>query len=240
MNHNFGKKKVAMEKTTILIIEDEKKLLKTLADFLILHGYQVYTAEDGLEGIRQFKAHNGEINCVLLDVMLPFMDGNEVLKQIRLSSDVPVIMLTAKEEVEDQLKSLSYGADNYIVKPYSLALVKMHIEALLKRCRQEEVFLSAGDIRIELGPQKVYVKDELVETTPKEFELMCFFVKNEGVVLRRDYILDSIWGYHYVGDTRTIDTIVKQLRKKLGDISYIRTVYGVGYCFEGKGNEKEA
>ena len=228
-----------MEKITVLIVEDEKKLLKTMADFLTMHGYQVYTAEDGLKGIQQFQAHSREISCVLLDVMLPFMDGNEVLRQIRLASDVPVIMLTAKEEVEDQLKSLSCGADNYIVKPYSLAVVKMHIEALLKRYRQEQEILSAGDIRIEVGSQKVYVRDVFVETTPKEFELMQFFVKNEGVVLTRDHILDSIWGYHYVGDTRTIDTIVKQLRKKLGNVSYIRTVYGVGYFFEGKGNEKE-
>lgn len=216
-----------MEKITVLIVEDEKKLLKTMADFLTMHGYQVYTAEDGLKGIQQFQAHSREISCVLLDVMLPFMDGNEVLRQIRLASDVPVIMLTAKEEVEDQLKSLSCGADNYIVKPYSLAVVKMHIEALLKRYRQEQEILSAGDIRIEVGSQKVYVRDVFVETTPKEFELMQFFVKNEGVVLTRDHILDSIWGYHYVGDTRTIDTIVKQLRKKLGNVSYIRTVYGL-------------
>lgn len=223
-----------MEKTTILVIEDEKKLLKTLKDFFELNQYQVYTAEDGLEGIHQFKTHSKEISCVLLDVMLPFADGNEVLKQIRLISNVPVIMLTAKEEVEDQLKSLSYGADNYITKPYSLAVVKMHIEALLKRFRQEQDFLAAGEIRIETGAQKVYVRGEFVETTPKEFELLLFFMKNEGIVLSRDQILDSIWGYHYVGDTRTIDTIVKQLRKKLGDGSCIRTVYGVGYCFEGK------
>lgn len=228
-----------MEKIIVLIIEDEAKLLKTMADFLRMNGYQVYTAEDGLEGVQQFKLHSKEISCVLLDVMLPFLDGNEVLKRIRLVSNVPVIMLTAKEEVEDQLKSLSYGADNYIIKPYSLAVVKMHIEALLKRFRQEQEFLSAGDIRMEVKSQKVFVKDKFVETTPKEFELMQFFMKNEGIVLTRDQILDSIWGYHYVGDTRTIDTIVKQLRKKLGDVSYIRTVYGVGYCFEGNGNEKE-
>lgn len=223
-----------MEKTTILVIEDEKKLLKTLKDFFELNQYKVYTAEDGLEGIQQFKIHSKEISCVLLDVMLPFADGNDVLKQIRLISNVPVIMLTAKEEVEDQLKSLTYGADNYITKPYSLAVVKMHIEALLKRFRQEQDFLTSGEIRIETGAQKVYVRDEFVETTPKEFELLHFFMKNEGIVLTRDQILDSIWGYHYVGDTRTIDTIVKQLRKKLGDGSCIRTVYGVGYCFEGK------
>ena len=228
-----------MKKTSILVIEDEKKLLKALTDFFTIHEYQVYKAENGLEGILQFKAHREEISCVLLDIMLPFMDGNEVLKQIRLTSNVPIIMLTAKEEVEDQLESLSHGADNYIVKPYSLAVVKMHVEALIKRFRQEEDFLISGDVRIEVGAHKLYVKDVFVETTPKEFELILFFMKNEGVVLTRDHILDSIWGYHYVGDTRTIDTIVKQLRKKLGSVSYIRTVYGIGYCFEGKGNEKE-
>lgn len=210
-----------------------------MTDFFTIHEYQVYTAENGLEGIQQFKVHSEEISCVLLDIMLPFMDGNEVLKQIRVFSNVPVIMLTAKEEVEDQLESLSHGADNYIVKPYSLAVVKMHVEALIKRFRQEEEFLTAGNIRIEIAAHKLYVNDIFVETTPKEFELMLFFMKNEGVVLTRDHILDSIWGYHYVGDTRTIDTIVKQLRKKLGNISCIRTVYGVGYCFEGKGNGTE-
>lgn len=228
-----------MKKTSILVIEDEKKLLKALTDFFTIHEYQVYTAENGLEGIQQFKVHSEEISCVLLDIMLPFMDDNEVLKQIRVFSNVPVIMLTAKEEVEDQLESLSHGADNYIVKPYSLAVVKMHVEALIKRFRQEEEFLTAGNIRIEIAAHKLYVNDIFVETTPKEFELMLFFMKNEGVVLTRDHILDSIWGYHYVGDTRTIDTIVKQLRKKLGNISCIRTVYGVGYCFEGKGNGTE-
>lgn len=228
-----------MKKTSILVIEDEKKLLKALTDFFTIHEYQVYTAENGLEGIQQFKVHSEEISCVLLDIMLPFMDDNEVLKQIRVFSNVPVIMLTAKEEVEDQLESLSHGADNYIVKPYSLAVVKMHVEALIKRFRQEEEFLTAGNIRIEIAAHKLYVNDIFIETTPKEFELMLFFMKNEGVVLTRDHILDSIWGYHYVGDTRTIDTIVKQLRKKLGNISCIRTVYGVGYCFEGKGNGTE-
>lgn len=222
-----------------MIIEDEKKLLQTLADFLVMNHYQVYTAEDGLKGIQQFMEHRGEITCVLLDVMLPFADGNEVLKQIRLYSNVPVIMLTAKEGVEDQLESFSHGADDYIVKPYSLAVVKMHLEAVVKRSGQERDFLTAGDIRIEVEAQKVYVKDVFVETTPKEFEVMHYFVKNEGTVLTRDQILDSVWGYHYVGDTRTIDTIVKQLRRKLGEVTYIRTVYGVGYCFEGKGNDKE-
>ena len=229
-----------MKKTVILLIEDEKKLLRTLADFLTMHNYQVYTAEDGLAGIKQFRAHSEEIDCVLLDVMLPFADGNEVLKQIRLFSNVPVIMLTAKEEVEDQLESFSQGADDYIVKPYSLAVVEMHLEAVLKRFYQEKDFLEVGDIRIEVKSQKAYVRNEYVEMTPKEFEVIQLLVKNEGIVMSREQILDQVWGYQYVGDTRTVDTIIKQLRKKLGDKVYIRTVYGVGYCLEGKGNVKKA
>ncbi len=229
-----------MKTTTVLIVEDERKLLQTLADFLRLNGYKTYTAGDGLEGIRAFREHREEIDCVLLDVMLPFADGNEVLKQIRLSSNVPVIMLTAKEEVEDQVESFSHGADDYIVKPYSLAVVKMHLEAVLKRFWQDMDFLEAGDIRIETASKRVFVCGEPVDMTPKEFEVMQFFLKNEGVVLEREKILDSVWGYQYIGDTRTVDTIVKQLRKKLGGAPYIQTVYGIGYRFEGKGNGKEA
>lgn len=228
-----------MEKTTILIIEDEQKLLKALADFFEINHYQVYTAEDGLKGIQQFIRHRDEIKCVLLDVMLPFTDGNEVLKQIRLCSNVPVIMLSAKEDMEDQLKSFSNGADDYIVKPYSMPVVKMHLEAVLKRFEQEWDFLTVGNIRIEVTAQKVYVNNVLVETTPKEFQVIHFFAKNEGIVLTRNQIIDGIWGYYYEGDTRTIDTLVKQIRRKLGDTAYIRTVYGVGYCFEGRGNDNE-
>ncbi|MFG6383544.1 MAG: response regulator transcription factor [Lachnospiraceae bacterium] len=228
-----------MDKTTILIVEDETKLLKTLSDFLTINQYEVIQASDGLDGIQKFNKYSTKINLVLLDVMLPFADGYEVLKRIRLCSNVPVIMLTAKEEVEDQIKGFSYGADDYIIKPYTLSIVKVHIEAVLKRFGYGQNFLYAGNIRIDVKAKKVYVKESFVETTPKEFELLHILVRNQGTVLTRDYILDNIWGFHYAGDTRTIDTLVKQLRKKLGDTSYIRTVYGVGYCFEVKGNEKE-
>lgn len=228
-----------MEQTTVLVIEDEVKLLKTLSDFLVLNHYNVIQASDGLNGIQQFMSHNTEIDIVLLDVMLPFVDGYEVLKRIRLCSNVPVIMLTAKEEVEDQLRGFSCGADDYIVKPYTLSLVKVHMEAVLKRFGHGQDFLYAGDIKLEVKAKKVYVKNAFVETTPKEFELLHILIRNEGTVLSRDFILDNVWGYNYAGDVRTIDTLVKQLRKKLGDTSYIRTVYGVGYCFEVRGNEKE-
>lgn len=228
-----------MEQTTVLVIEDEAKLLKTLSDFLAMNHYNVIQASDGLSGIQQFTTHNTEIDIVLLDVMLPFADGYEVLKRIRLCSNVPVIMLTAKEEVEDQLRGFSCGADDYIVKPYTLSLVKVHMEAVLKRFGHGQDFLYAGDLKLEVKAKKVYVKNVYIETTPKEFELLHIFVRNEGNVLSRDFILDNIWGYNYAGDVRTIDTLVKQLRKKLGNTSYIRTVYGVGYCFEVESNEKQ-
>ncbi len=227
-----------MEKITVLVVEDEMKLLKTLSDFLTINKYTVYQASDGLNAIQEFNAHQEEIDIILLDVMLPFMDGYEVLKQIRLSSNVPVIMLTAKEEVDDQLKGFSCGADDYIIKPYTLSVVKMHMEAVLKRLGYGQDLLYAGNIRIEINAKKIYVENEYIETTPKEFELLYILVRNQGKVLTRDFILDNIWGYHYAGDMRTIDTLVKQLRKKLGEVSYIRTVYGVGYCFEVEGNEK--
>ena len=228
-----------MDKATVLLVEDETKLLETLSDFLEINHYNVIQATDGLDGIQKFHAHRSEIDIVLLDVMLPFTDGYEVLKQIRLCSNVPVILLTAKEEVEDQIKGFSYGADDYITKPYSLSIIKLHIEAVLKRFGHGEDFLYAGDVRIEVKAKKIYVRDVFVETTPKEFELLHLLIRNQGTVLTRDYILDTIWGDYYVGDVRTIDTLVKQLRKKLGDTSYIRTVYGVGYCFEVEGNEKK-
>ncbi len=227
-----------MDKITVLVVEDEGKLLKTLSEFLRMNNYKVYQAADGLSGIQEFSIHRAEIDIVLLDVMLPFADGYEVLKRIRLTSNVPVIMLTAKEEVEDQIKGFSLGADDYIIKPYTLSVVKMHIEAVLKRLGHGQDVVYAGAIRLEVNAKKVYVNDVYVETTPKEFELLHILVKNRGTVLTRDFILDSVWGYHYVGDIRTIDTLVKQLRKKLGELSYIRTVYGVGYCFEVEGNEK--
>ncbi len=227
-----------MDKITVLVVEDEGKLLKTLSEFLRINNYKVYQAADGLSGIQEFSIHRAEIDIVLLDVMLPFADGYEVLKRIRLTSNVPVIMLTAKEEVEDQIKGFSLGADDYIIKPYTLSVVKMHIEAVLKRLGHGQDVVYAGAIRLEVNAKKVYVNDVYVETTPKEFELLHILVKNRGTVLTRDFILDSVWGYHYVGDIRTIDTLVKQLRKKLGELSYIRTVYGVGYCFEVEGNEK--
>ncbi|MCM1159735.1 MAG: response regulator transcription factor [Roseburia sp.] len=224
-----------MKQYTILIVEDEKKLLNTISDFLKLNGYRLLTAENGIEAMRQFTAYAQEIDIVLLDIMLPFLNGYELLKEIRMRSNVPVILLTAKSSVEDQIEGFEYGADDYITKPYSLSLIKAHIEAVLKRAGKTQDFMVSGDIRIDVKGQKVYVREEYIETTPKEFELLLFFMENEGMVLSRDRILDAVWGYQYEGDIRTVDTLVKQLRKKLKDGNYIRSIYGIGYVFGGTG-----
>lgn len=225
-----------MKRYIILIVEDEKKLLNTLSDFLKLNGYEVLIAENGIEAMKQFTAHAQEIDLVLLDIMLPFLNGYELLKEIRMRSNVPVIMLTAKSSIEDQIEGFEYGADDYITKPYSLSLIRAHIEAVLKRAGKVKDFLISGDIRMDVKGQKVYLREEYVETTPKEFELLLFFMENEGMVLSRGRILDAVWGYHYEGDIRTVDTLVKQLRKKLDGGSYIRSIYGVGYVFGGTEN----
>lgn len=228
-----------MKKYTILIVEDEKKLLHTLSDFLEINDYYVLKAEDGESAIEKINASIHEIDLVLLDIMLPLLNGYEVLKQIRNHSNVPVIMLTAKSTVEDQLQGFEYGADAYITKPYTLAIIKVHIEAVLKRVGALKKCMEYENIRLELDTQNLYVENEYVETTPKEFELLHYFMKNEGVVLSRNRILDCVWGYYYVGDIRTVDTLVKQLRRKLKGNNCIQSVYGVGYVFGGEVTHEE-
>ena len=227
-----------MNSYKVLVVEDEKKLLYTLTDFLTIQGYQVLQAENGESALEKMREYMHEIDLVLLDIMLPGINGYEVIKEIRKFSAVPVIMLTAKAEVEDQVEGFECGADDYITKPYSLAVIKAHMEAVLKRVGKLKEFIEFNEIRLEMATQKVYYQNEYLETTPKEFELLQYFMENEGIVLSRDRILNSVWGYYYVGDIRTVDTLVKQLRKKLKDGNYIRSVYGVGYVFGGEGNEK--
>lgn len=227
-----------MNNYKVLVVEDEKKLLYTLTDFLTIQGYQVLQAEDGESALEQMREYMHEIDIVLLDIMLPGINGYEVIKEIRKVSSIPVIMLTAKAEVEDQVEGFECGADDYITKPYSLAVIKVHMEAVLKRAGKLKEFMESDEIRIEIATKKVYYQNEYIETTPKEFELLQYFMENEGIVLSRDRILNSVWGYYYVGDIRTVDTLVKQLRKKLKDSNCIRSVYGVGYVFGGEGNEK--
>ena len=226
-----------MNKIKILIVEDEPKLLKTLEDFLGFQDYLTEKAMTGNEAVAVFKEKKNEIDLVLLDLMLPDISGYTVLKEIRKISEVPVIILSARSAVADQMSGFEKGADDYITKPFSLALVKLHIEAVLKRAGIRRDILVYENLQIDKMSQKIYVKDKIIETTKKEFDLLLFFVEHQGVVLDRNKILDAVWEYDYTGDIRTVDTLVKQLRRKLGEeCNYIHTVYGVGYIFgENKG-----
>lgn len=230
-----------MGKNLILLIEDEEKLSRTLSDYLELNGYEVLRALDGHTGLELFYDNLHRIDLVLLDIMLPGINGDEVLKEIRAKSNTPVIMVTAKGSIHDQLLNFANGADDYITKPYVLAIVKVHIEAILKRAGKLTEQVSAGAISVEPSSFKVYVEGKQIETTPREYELLAYLIKNKNVVMRRESILESVWGYDYNGDVRTIDTLIKQLRKKLYPYGkYIKSVYGVGYLFEVEEDETEA
>lgn len=224
-----------MRKNRILIVEDEQKLARTMEDFLRFQGFDTMCARTGPEALKIFYENQSRIDLILLDVMLPEMDGYEVLKEIRKILDVPVILMTARSSVEDQMNGFEKGADDYITKPYTLELVKLHIDALLKRAGKLKNRMEFGNISVDLAGQRVFWKDSYVETTRKEYELLVYFMEHSNIVLARSTILDAVWGYDYVGDIRTVDTVVKQLRKKLTDeCDYIRSVYGVGYLFGGK------
>lgn len=230
-----------MERNLILLIEDEEKLSRTLKEFLELSGYDVLCALDGQTGLELFYDNMHKIDLVLLDIMLPDINGDEVLKGIREKSNTPVIMVTAKNSIHDQLVNFANGADDYITKPYVLAIVKVHIEAILKRAGKIVERVQAGKIEIEPAGRKLFVEGRLIETTPREYELLAYLIKNKGVVVTRENILESVWGYDYMGDVRTIDTLIKQIRKKIRPHgNYIKSVYGVGYLFEVKEDDKKA
>lgn len=217
----------------VLIVEDDVKLMDSIRTFLRRNGYQTICAETGQEALRQFYSHSLEIDIILLDVMLPELDGFEVLKSIRERSEVPIIITTAQESEEDQLKGLTYGADNYITKPFRLRVLLAYIENLLNRYYDHSKTIRFGDLIIELDNQKVMAGEREIPFTSKEFSLLLYLVKNRNKVLSREMILDSVWGFDYEGDFRTVDTFVKQIRKKLGDdCPYIQTVYGAGYCMK--------
>ncbi len=228
-----------MKKNRILIVEDEQKLSRTMGDFLRFQGYDVCCAANGREALTTFYNERKSLDLILLDIMMPDISGYEVLKEIRTTSNIPVIMLTARSSVEDQMSGFVKGADDYITKPYTLELVRLHIEAVLKRAGKLAKILKYQDISVNLDAQKVYWRDKYIETTRKEYELLVYFIENSGIVLARNNILDAVWGYDYVGDIRTVDTLVKQLRKKLTEeCTYIKSVYGAGYLF-GEGNYEE-
>lgn len=221
-----------MNNKTILVAEDEARIRRMLKDFLTSCNYQVIEAEDGIKALDLFYSNSNKIDLLLLDVMMPNKDGFEVLKEIREISLTPVIMLTAKSQEYDQLLGFRSGADDYVTKPFSPVLLLAHIEAVLKRCRNStEDNIKAGGLTIDKVGMNVKAEDRRICLTPKEYDLLLYFIDNQDIVLSREQILNKVWNYDYLGDSRTVDTHIKQLRSKIGN-EYIRTIHGRGYRFE--------
>lgn len=220
----------------ILVVDDEARMRKLVKDFLANKGFYVEKAGDGEEAVDKFFAQK-DIALVLLDVMMPKMDGWEVLKTIRKYSQVPVIMLTARSEERDELQGFSLGVDEYISKPFSPKILVARVEAILRRSNASGGdALSVGGILIDKAAHQVTIDGKEVELSFKEFELLSYFVENQGIALSREKILNNVWNYDYFGDARTIDTHVKKLRSKMGDKGdYIKTIWGMGYKFEVSG-----
>lgn len=223
-------------KNTVLVVDDDVKLRSTISDYLSECEFDVLSATDGAEAINIFESEKDKIDLVLLDIMMPKIDGYDVLKIIRKTSDVPVIMLSAREHEKDQLKGYELGVDNYITKPFLLSVLKENIKACIQRAgKTQKKLLERGALAVDKARRRAYIDNRLLELTPKEFDVLLYLIENEHRVLERESILDAVWGIDYYGDFRTVDTIIKQLRKKLGENhNYIRSVYGVGYFFDIK------
>lgn len=223
-----------MEALKILVVDDEARMRKLVKDFLTKQGYSVIEAADGAEAIDIFFSKK-DISLVILDVMMPKMDGWEVCKEIRKFSKVPIIMLTAKSTENDELLGFDLGVDEYITKPFSPKILVARVDAILRRANKilTDDVVEAGNIEINKAAHIVQVEGKQVELSFKEFELLVYFVENEGIALSRENILNNVWNYDYFGDARTIDTHVKKLRSKMGECgSYIKTIWGMGYKFE--------
>ena len=223
-----------MDKVKILVVDDESRMRKLVSDFLIRKDYQVIEAADGQEALDIFFEQN-DISLVILDVMMPKMDGWEVLKEIRNYSKIPVIMLTAKSDERDELGGFELGADEYISKPFSPKILVARVDALLRRSNiiTEEAKLEIGGIVLDKASHTVTIEGKEIELSFKEFELLAYFMENRGLALSREKILNHVWNYDYFGDARTIDTHVKKLRSKMGEKGdCIKTIWGMGYKFE--------
>ncbi len=223
-----------MDDTTILIVDDESRIRKLLKDFLAKEGYKILEAEDGEKALELFEENSKKIGLILLDVMMPKLDGWSVLRQIRQVSKVPVIMLTARGEEQDELFGFELGVDEYISKPFSPKLLVARIKAILSRTQSDknETKDYAG-IKIDVDARKVTVDGKQVELSLREYELLKYLLDNENVALSRDKILNNVWNYDYYGDSRTIDSHIKKIRHKLGKKGkYIKTMRGIGYKFE--------
>jgi len=223
-----------MEALKILVVDDESRMRKLVHDFLAKAGYRILEAGDGAEALDVFFANN-DIALVILDVMMPKMDGYAVLKEIRSYSKVPVVMLTARGEERDELKGFELGVDEYITKPFSPKILVARVQALLRRNNEStgNAVLEECGIRLDKSAHTVTIDGEDIDLSYKEFELLTYFMENKGIALSREKILNSVWNYDYFGDARTIDTHVKKLRSKMGEkgAECIKTIWGLGYKF---------
>ena len=223
-----------MDRAKILVVDDESRMRKLVRDFLVREGYNVLEAEDGVEAMDIFYEEK-DISLLILDVMMPRMDGWQVCREIRESSKVPIIMLTARGEERDELQGFDLGVDEYISKPFSPKILTARVDALVRRAYMVDgsECINIGGIEIDKAAHMVKIDGEEIELSFKEFELLSYFVENKGIALSREKILNNVWNYDYFGDARTIDTHVKKLRKKMGEKGdCIKTIWGMGYKFE--------
>ena len=220
----------------ILIVDDESRMRKLIKDFLVAKGYSILEAEDGEKALQVFEENSEKISLILLDVMMPKLDGWSVLRQIRQTSKVPIIMLTARGEEQDELFGFELGVDEYISKPFSPKILVARVEAILKRTQGNiKEIKKSGGIEIDKEGRTVTVDGKTLELSLREYELLVYLVENENIALSRDKILNNVWNYDYYGDSRTIDSHIKKIRHKLGKKGkYIKTIRGVGYKFEIK------
>ncbi|MCI8635561.1 MAG: response regulator transcription factor [Eubacterium sp.] len=223
-----------MDKIKILVVDDESRMRKLVKDFLIRDNFEVLEAGDGEEALDLFY-RDKDIGLIILDVMMPKINGWDVCREIRETSKIPIIMLTAKGEENDELQGFDLGVDEYISKPFSPKILVARVGAILRRANRvvEEDAIDIGGIVVDKVAHLVTVDGERVELSFKEFELLAYFIENKGIALSREKILNHVWNYDYFGDARTIDTHVKKLRNKLGQHGeYIKTIWGMGYKFE--------
>ena len=223
-----------MDRIKILVVDDESRMRKLVRDFLEREGFCVLEASDGIEAMEHFY-QDKDIALLILDVMMPNMDGWQVCREVRQTSKVPIIMLTARSEERDELQGFELGVDEYISKPFSPKILVARVTAILRRVNALDAgqVIDAGGISIDKAAHQVKIDGKEIELSYKEFELLSYFVENQGIALSREKILNNVWNYDYFGDARTIDTHVKKLRSKLGGKgNYIKTIWGMGYKIE--------
>ena len=226
-----------MKNCNILVVDDEERMRMLIKDFLEQKGYKIIQAKDGEEALDIFNQMKEDISLILLDVMMPKLDGWSVLRQIRQTSQVPIIMLTARGEEQDELFGFELGVDEYIAKPFSPKILVARVEAILRRGKSEQTEnnIDMGGIEIDDKARTVTVDGKLIDMSLREYELLKYLLDNNGIALSRDKILNNVWNYDYYGDSRTIDSHIKKIRHKLGKKGkYIKTIRGIGYKFETK------